>query len=281
MIQIKSTALAFLLIVASLAPTPVNSHSWLVSPFARAGPGSIQNVGNDAGGNWAPACAWIGKDKANPGRFTYKRGQSITVKWPRNNHPGGFVRLALVPFGSTQNHQDFDKNIVQYNCHETDCRSHYQPPLGGDGSQYKEGENICSVKWTVPAWVKDGQYTLQWMWHGGGSYYNNWYRGQADYYQCSDFTIRGSVSGNNTIARRPKCPVWKGGDVHKDRNGNKNMCFYFNKGNKPHQCAPDGCPGNYKFGVPSALLDLGCVDSQGKSKSGSPIRKRCVKWSNN
>jgi len=42
----------------------------------------------------------------------------LRLRLNRNNHPGGFIRIAVVPFNRPQTMEDFEKNIVQYNCHE-------------------------------------------------------------------------------------------------------------------------------------------------------------------
>ncbi|KAI9136525.1 hypothetical protein BKA69DRAFT_1178847 [Paraphysoderma sedebokerense] len=263
----KTVASFVATVLLLLQVTSVESHSWLVAPTARGGVArNDAGTGNSAQSK-APACGWRGKNAANPSGQTFQRGQTIPVRWPRNNHPGGFIRLSLVPFGSPQTHEDFNNNIVQYNCHETDCKSGYGDPLGGDGQGYGDGQNICSTTFTIPNWVQDGQYTLQWMWMGGGSYYGDVNRGQTDFYQCSDFTVRGSAgSSNSTALRRPACPVYKPGDVH-SRGKNPNTCFYFNQGNKPGMCTPEGCRGTYKFGVPQELVDTGCINAQ-----GSPLK---------
>ena len=56
---------------------------------------------------------------------TYQRGQEIDINWARNNHPGGFIRLSVVPMASSGQSGIFDQtdNIEQLHCHESGCGS--------------------------------------------------------------------------------------------------------------------------------------------------------------
>ncbi len=101
-----------------------------------------------------------GKSSGNPGRVTYKRGQVIPFKWPRNNHPGGFVRLAIAPFQNSDSQEAFDSKVFHINCHESGCRSNSGDLLGGDGDKYPEHTNLCNSSFVMPA-VPDGRYTIQ------------------------------------------------------------------------------------------------------------------------
>ncbi|KAI9136526.1 hypothetical protein BKA69DRAFT_144625 [Paraphysoderma sedebokerense] len=244
-----------------------NAHSSLIEPIPRGG-GNGWASSNKQGINSA-ACGSIPKERGTPEKVVHKRGDEITVKWPRNNHPGGFIRLALVPFDSPQTHEDFDKNVVLYTCHETDCQSRdlQKQPLGPDDPKYGDNKNLCSQKIKIPDWASDGKYTLQWKWHGGGSFKGDIYKGLVDWFQCTDFTVNGGPSANP--ASRPKCPIYKPGDIHTRQRAStdaakfSNKCLYFGKGNLMNQCLTDtGCSGQYEFGVPQPLATMGCLADQ-------------------
>jgi hypothetical protein len=48
------------------------------------------------------------KSSGHPEKLTYKRGQAIEFKWPRNNHPAGFIRLSIVPFEQSDSREAFE-----------------------------------------------------------------------------------------------------------------------------------------------------------------------------
>ncbi|KAJ2463517.1 hypothetical protein EV174_006943, partial [Coemansia sp. RSA 2320] len=50
-----------------------------------------------------------------------QRGQQLNVGWHRLNHPGGFVRLAMVPFNQSDSWSAFNDNVLKYTCYETNC----------------------------------------------------------------------------------------------------------------------------------------------------------------
>ncbi len=52
-----------------------------------------------------------GKSEGDPKKATYRRGQKIDYSWPRNNHPGGFIRLSIVPFKDSDSQAAFDGNV--------------------------------------------------------------------------------------------------------------------------------------------------------------------------
>ncbi|KNE66602.1 hypothetical protein AMAG_11720 [Allomyces macrogynus ATCC 38327] len=253
-------ALALLFVVALVVPIqPANAHSRLLSPPARD---------NDYCGAWSTLCAPCGKTKtkadANPGAVTYKRGQTIDIA---NNHPAGFIRLSIVPFTSAQTIDDFTAGTVHYSCHESGCKSgNATNPNGPDAPGTPVDGNRCSTKFTVPTWLKDGQYTLQWLWFGGASYYGDENRGQTDYYSCHDFTVRGGVAVNPF--GKPSCPTFFGGDAV---SANTARCKYFGTG-APFQCRPDGCAGSYKDGRPVPLVQCLGTKATTTTVAGKPAK---------
>lgn len=169
-------------------------------------------------------------------KATYQRGQQIDINWARNNHVGGFIRLSVVPLASSDQKGIFDieDNIEQLHCHESGCGSgdplNYPGMLGGDPpGKNQPFQNMCTKKFTIPAHLPDGSYTLQWLWYGAGAHYGNPFQMEGDYKSCHDFT----VSGGAPVKAKPTgtCPVYKGGDIH--QKGDK--CIYLYE-TKPETC---------------------------------------------
>ncbi|KAJ9079397.1 hypothetical protein DSO57_1035769 [Entomophthora muscae] len=146
-----------------------------------------------------------------------KRGQNIRVEWLRQNHPGGFVRLAMVPFGRSDNRTLFDRSVVKYVCYETNCREDKHVPLLGKNNG--PGYQKCSTTIKVPRNLRNGAVTLQWTWFGGGVYYANRRAAFANYVSCSDMVVKGGRFSRS----RPR-PSFKGGDA---ATRNKGQCRYW------------------------------------------------------
>ncbi|KAI9223661.1 hypothetical protein BC828DRAFT_375393 [Blastocladiella britannica] len=250
----------------------VSAHSFLATPNARDS--NLCAALNS--GSWCPPCGWDGrKESARPSAATYGRGDVVPLQWPRNNHPSGFISLALVPFDSAQTYDDFENNIIHYNCFEAGGCASYNPvgdSLGGDPNEYGDDEYMCTSTWTVPDWVADGQYTFQWKWFGGGAYQGDEFRGVSDWYSCHDFTVSGGNYADPEA--KPACPVFLPGDASNDPS--QGVCRYF-KAPEPLACFPEGCSGQYDTGVPSALQQCwdqngGTPDSFAQSLNASPAQ---------
>ena len=52
----------------------------------------------------------------------YKAGDRMKVGWTSNNHAGGWVRIALVPYGQHKTHKSFDDNVMKVTCYGHDQR---------------------------------------------------------------------------------------------------------------------------------------------------------------
>lgn len=64
--------------------------------------------------------------KADQQHHNAKRGDAFRVEWPRNNHPGGFIRLSWLPTSQTElpnAHELFDGNAWVYTCFERVCHA--------------------------------------------------------------------------------------------------------------------------------------------------------------
>jgi len=199
------------------------AHSYVTNPQSRG------NQAQTESGCVLPSCAGPCERPASQAGAGYptSRGASLMINWPRNNHPGGFIRFAWAPTAQSDTMANFDANVDQYRCFESPPSSCHpgnpNDPNGADAAGTPQ--TCCGATITVPGWVTDGKWTLQWAWFGGGYFLG-------DYYGCVDY----AVSGGTTTAHGN--PLFYGGD-YSNQNNTAN-CKYFNT-NKLHVCGADGC----------------------------------------
>lgn len=174
-----------------------------------------------------------------------RRGERIKVEWLRQNHPGGFVRLAFASFNQSDTASSFDNNISKYVCYETNCgETEHDPVLGHLNGK---GDGLCTTYVTVPNNLPDGPVTMQWIWFGGGVYFSDQETTFANYHNCADMELVGGHFRNE-----PVTPVFQGGDVATPQS---NQCRYWGS-NRVGECAQgsetgDSCGrSKQKFGAP-------------------------------
>ncbi|KAG0326334.1 hypothetical protein BGZ99_009686 [Dissophora globulifera] len=154
---------------------------------------------------------------------TIRRGDVLTVEWQRFNHPGGFVRLSMVPFSDSDSWSAFNSAAVQkFSCYESNCGPD-DPNDSFFGPMNGPGDGICSTTFQIPADLEDGKVTLQWVWYGGGVYYGQPEAGFGEYYTCTDYELQG---GSDLV---PKSAIgeqrlWQGGDAS---NPGTDVCKYW------------------------------------------------------
>lgn len=201
------------------------SHSYLTEPKSRSNQAQTQT------GCRGPACLGPCElPRAKAGEITpfhpVKRGDSLELFWPRNNHAGGFIRIAWAPLNDSDSHEAFDQHVQQINCHENGCKSsNPADPLGGDTDGGSPGKCTTTIK--VPSQLTDGEWTMQWAWFGGAFQLG-------DYYSCADFKVQG---GEQVATSQKLTPEFKGGDAHFP---NQNKCLFFNT-NRLHACVNEPC----------------------------------------
>jgi chitinase len=149
----------------------VLSHSYIARPVTRSNQAGSQR------GELVGPC-----DSSIPQPTTpVKRGDAILLEWPRNNHPGGMIRVSWAPLASSNDPAAYRSYVQQYSCHEYPCNSMNQcNNLLTDPS----GCTPCSLPVKIPAFLGDGNWTIQWVWYGGGY-------GLAPYYSCIDYSVKG------------------------------------------------------------------------------------------
>jgi len=219
------------LFVSTLVSTCL-SHNWLDTPVSRSNQQSTQ-TGCRVGGEGNPNCPGpCDKTLSQTTRapISIQRGASITVKWNRHTHAGGFIRFAWSPKANSDSHSSFDAGVDRYVCKEVGGCGPSDPNDSGGSST---NGLLCTTTITVPLWLSNGDWTMQWAYFGG--YYQ-----AGDYYACVDYTITGGQTGSQTAA------FFSGGDFTYP---NQNVCKFYNT-NQLHVCVIEPCTtGTFPLGA--------------------------------
>uniref|UniRef100_K3WC37 Chitin-binding type-4 domain-containing protein n=1 Tax=Globisporangium ultimum (strain ATCC 200006 / CBS 805.95 / DAOM BR144) TaxID=431595 RepID=K3WC37_GLOUD len=226
--------------------TQVDAHSWLTKPVSRET------------GSRADIEGKIGCPSNTPGQTTsFKAGETIDVRYWRNNHLGGFIRWSIAKRGE-ESKEVFDKNAFYYTCREsgpTCLPKGTNTRYAGDSS----GDNTisCGDKIVLPDWLQTGDYVLQWTWFGAGSSFGNIGWAEPQFRSCADIKL--TTVGTKSAA--PKCPSFVGGDrVSKLENKGTDQCFYFYTNdivNSQYKGSNTDYEKNYKFGIPAPVQKCG------------------------
>jgi len=219
-------------------------HSYVTLPRSRI-PGYNCRIGGPAEFPVdCPGPCEAKKSYKNPNIQQTSRGAALQVDWPRNNHGGGFIRLAWAKHEDSDDFQAFNKGVQQVTCHETGfdgnpanlspnrgCASDDPNNInGGDSGSSAGGIRACRLRTTIPTHLSDGLWTMQWTWYGAGGGY------LGDYYSCVDYNVAGGAALTAQAA-----PVFKGGDVTYPT---ENVCKFWNT-DRPHYCWKEPCTDNY------------------------------------
>lgn len=213
----------YLTILLALCVSYAIGHSYVTEPESRTNQKSTQS------GCRGPQCLGPCDAPLSATRtpaVTIARGAPITVKWPRNNHAGGFIRLAWTQTSLSDVHANFDAGVQEIVCHENGGCYPDDPsnPNGGDSGPSDGSSRACSTSITVPLYLADGEWTLQWAWFGGAF-------ALGDYYSCVDYKISGGPTGAKLDA------VFNGGDYTYP---GQNKCKFFNT-DRLHACVNEPC----------------------------------------
>jgi len=198
-------------------------HSYVTSPTSRS------NQKQSESGCRGPACLGpcdVPLSQARTPVTTIARGASINVQWPRNNHAGGFIRFAWSLTSGSDVAANFDNGVEEIHCHEIGGCKPDDPsdPNGGDSAPADGSFQPCQTTITVPLYLTDGAWTLQWAWFGGAF-------ALGDYYSCVDYKISGGPTGSQLSA------VYYGGDYTYP---GQNKCKFFNT-DRLHVCVDEPC----------------------------------------
>lgn len=179
----KFLTLTLLLMVIPLCA----AHSWMNEPLTY----NRRFIGSCRGAECDRACPnkrrrGMNNSVSDPAA-TYRRGETIRVRWLRNNHRGGFTRLALVPVSKMFDHSAHDRLAFFYTCwdsFEIRCDGDFEN-CGSDQDRRAFGTNV-----RIPAVYPDGDYVMAYVWYGGLHFKRR--TGKfADYFHCSHVRIRG------------------------------------------------------------------------------------------
>jgi len=219
----ESTSRIILALLLIFYATTVLSHSYVTSPTSRSNQKATES------GCRGPACLGpcdVTFAQSRTPAVTIARGAPITVQWPRNNHAGGFIRIAWALTSGSDVHANFDAGVQTIVCHENGGCYPDSPsnPNGGDSGPGDGSSRACSTTITVPLNLADGAWTLQWAWFGGAF-------ALGDYYSCVDYKISGGPTGSKVDA------VFVGGDYTYP---GQNKCKFFNT-DRLHQCVNEPC----------------------------------------
>jgi len=237
-----------IIFVSTTLVLQIVAHSYLTFPTSRG------KQDQTHGGCVMPTCTGPCEQPASAAGAGYatSRGATIQLHWPRNNHPAGFVRFAWAPTANSDSMTAFDTGIDQFRCFEApgDLCKPGNPNAPNDGDGPDQTQTSCGATITVPGWVTDGKWTLQWAWFGGGY-------ALGDYYGCVDY----AVSGGTASAKQN--PIFYGGDY---TNTAANQCKFFNT-NKIHFCIKDGCPSSTNPYAQNGVPDSAVIGVTGTPQS--------------
>jgi len=228
-----NTLCLFLLVCSAFI---IDAHNWLDTPVSRGDQRDTQ-TGCRYGGEGNPTCA--GPCDRTVAQMTIpavsiQRGQTISVKWNRHTHPGGFIRFAWSLTSQSDAHSSFDAHVDRFLCKEVGgCGPADPNSPAGDSNGL-----LCSTSIDVPLYLTNGAWTLQWAYFGG------WYNA-GDYYACVDYVVTGGPTGSENAA------FYTGGDYTYP---NQNVCLFYST-NALHVCTAEPClngtfPAGNQVGAP-------------------------------
>lgn len=135
----------------------------------------------------------------------------MTIRWTKNNHNGGFIRLSLIPITQMFDALSFRKLAFYYGCFEQGvfaCREKNETSKCSKCSDCGSDPFIAFRRTIqVPTIVPDGTYVLGFIWYGGLDFTRQ--RGKfPDYTSCSFVKIEGGTP----ISKSYK-PIFEPGDT--------------------------------------------------------------------
>lgn len=128
---------------------------------------------------------------AKPGA-TWSRGETVNIEWAKNNHGGGFMRLALVPVGVMNDRTWHERLTILHGC--------WHSGLTGCSGSAKCGTDrdreAFARRVTIPTVFPDGDYVLGFVWYGGVRKHQGFF---PDFFSCSHVRIaRGPLGGRHS-----------------------------------------------------------------------------------
>lgn len=212
-----------LLVVTAMSELPwiSNGHSLLMEP--------VPYGWSCRGCSTCPApLRWVNGSSAWNSQATWERGESVGIRWERNNHNGGFARLSLVPLTRMYNATAHSRLAFLYTC--WGHGRYLCAPGHACGSDTRRQAHRRRIR--VPDVVPDGEYVLALMWFGG----LHWSRTRGrfgDHVTCARVQVKGGVPlGRDSYV--PRFQPGPGG-----LSGQQDRCLA--SADAPGIC-PHGCP---------------------------------------
>lgn len=227
--------LASVLLQARLGST----HSWITNPHTY---NTVYKAKTCQGLECGQPCPtkWSNMRNSQSAPFKeYERGESLDVKWVRNSHRGGIVRLGFVPVEAMWNRDAHKRLAVFYGCWDSGeerCRT--KKWCGTD----KFGRSLHKVI-DVPRCLPDGDYVFSYAWFGGLDFTQT--RGNfPDFHHCSHVRVRGGARPGSCRAEF---------DAGVGMSSERGKCH--TSATDVGQCVKTGCrtPNSAFYGIPDAF----------------------------
>lgn len=129
------------------------------------------------------------KNTKNSPAVTWQRGQTVQMRWAKNNHGGGFIRFSIIPTDRMFDPDQQRRYAFFFGCWqqgELNCKA--SGCGGGDKNGWIFTRNV-----TIPNAIPDGRYIFSMAWYGGvqGGKAKTEPGYFSDYYSCSYIEISG------------------------------------------------------------------------------------------
>lgn len=214
---------AFSLLLLSALVALASAHSYMTQPNAF---NRVFQTKSCRGEECTNACPNVLRDTSDmnntPNRpaATWERGQEVMIRWAKNNHRGGMVRVSLVPADSMMSRPWHAKLALFHGCWESGEYTCSGELCGSDSNN--EG---FQRKVVIPSVFPDGLYVAAVVWYGGLHFSRD--RGQfPDFFSCSFVRISGGVPLGGSYQ-----PNWAPGDT-----GNFEAVAYTGDASKVDMC---------------------------------------------
>lgn len=215
-----------------------------------------------------PVCVKGNSTARNPSAV-FQRGDKVVVKWARNNHNGGFIRLGFVPVAKMFDAHMHARMAFYYGCWEQGLHRCKGVQCGSDLSGVAFRRAIY-----IPAALPDGKYVLSFLWFGGTDQPRDSSQ-FGDYSSCAFIHI----SGGRRYRPRPITPFFVPGTPREMARQGKNartMCLSYT--NRPGACKR-GC-GHLKarYMKPYPFDEVAKTKWQLRKGDGPGVLRGLPKW---
>ena len=174
----------------------------------------------------------------------WRRGQTVTIKWARNNHNNGLMRFAIVPVAKMMDRSWHKKLAIYDGCWAQGAFSCRGRQCGADmaGIAFKREIEIPSI-------YPDGDYVFAMVWYGGAHLPLKKRTFFSDYFSCSFIRIEGGIEVGGSYQ-----PFFSTGNTFNRMRGRiEGTCF--SAVDEPGICPKRGCKGPAKWIVPRRFKD--------------------------